>query len=524
MLYNLRNFNAGIYLRISKDEIGKEESESITNQRKIIYDYLKRNPDFVVCKEYIDDGYSGSNFNRPGFKEMLADIDKGKVNFVITKNLARFGRNYIESGEYLQKIFPDKMVRFVAVLDNYDNFVDSVESDFLPLKSVFNEKHCKDTSVALKKSKRRKMQEGVYCCTTPPYGYKKDPENNLHLIIDDESSKVVKKIFEMRAEGKQLKEIARYLTAKGYKTPAVYSNIKTYKNKPNINIWKTKTICTILTNEIYLGTVVRGKTQTISYKSKKRFDIRREDRIKVENMHEAIVSKELFNKAYSQSTKPSPYKRKEGKPSLLKNLVYCSNCGAKMRRRTECANSRFYCSRNTSSDILCNHKEGIVNSWLENIVISKIKEMAENYINNTSIDNVLLKALNEKTAIYNSEKKEIENEIKKITKFIYNVYNSKLNNKSQDEDENILEYNRLNKLRLEKRKELENIEHKIEEERKFITCELNKNEILLEVKTLLTEELTNEILSKFIKRIEVDKNSVLIKYNFTSEYQICKIA
>ena len=107
MLYNLRNFNVGIYLRISKDEIGKEESESITNQRKIIYDYLKRNPDFVVCKEYIDDGYSGSNFNRPAFKEMLTDIDKGKINFVITKNLARFGRNYIESGEYLQKIFPE---------------------------------------------------------------------------------------------------------------------------------------------------------------------------------------------------------------------------------------------------------------------------------------------------------------------------------------------------------------------------------------------------------------------------------
>ena len=150
--------------------------------------------------------------------------------------------------------------------------------------------------------------------------------------------------------------------------------------------------------------------------------------------------------------------------------------------------------------------------------------MAENYINNTSIDNVLLKALNEKIAIYNSEKKEIENEIKKITKLIYNVYNSKLNNNLQDEEENVSEYNRLNKLRIEKRKELEYIELKIEEERKFITCELNKNEILLEVKTLLTEELTNEILSKFIKRIEVDKNSVLIKYNFTSEYQICKIA
>ena len=133
MLYNHDTYNVGIYLRISKEDGDKEESESITNQRKIIYEYLNKNKDLNIHKEYIDDGYSGANFNRPAFKELLHDIDSGSVNFVITKNLARFGRNYIESGEYLEKVFPDKQVRFYAILDNYDNFLERVENDFFPL-------------------------------------------------------------------------------------------------------------------------------------------------------------------------------------------------------------------------------------------------------------------------------------------------------------------------------------------------------------------------------------------------------
>ena len=191
-MYKQKNYSVAVYLRLSKEDGDREESESIANQRKIINNYLKRNENFIFFKEYVDDGYTGANFDRPAFNEMLEDIKNKKINLIIVKSLSRFARNYIDSGEYLQKNFPDNGIRFISILDNYDNYLETVETDFLPIKSVFNEKHCRDTSINVKKSKRRRMQEGIYACNTPPYGYMKDPENKYHLIIDEYPSKLLK--------------------------------------------------------------------------------------------------------------------------------------------------------------------------------------------------------------------------------------------------------------------------------------------------------------------------------------------
>ena len=155
-------YNVAMYLRLSKDDGDNIESESITNQRKIITEYIDRHPEMKLYNEYVDDGNTGANFNRPDFKRMINDIENKKINMVITKNLARLGRNYIETGTYIEKYFPDHRVRYIAILDKVDNFKDTVSNDFVPIKSVFNEKHCRDTSIAVKKTKRRKMQEGFY--------------------------------------------------------------------------------------------------------------------------------------------------------------------------------------------------------------------------------------------------------------------------------------------------------------------------------------------------------------------------
>ena len=195
-------------MRLSKDDGDREESESITNQRNIIYDFIKENFDYENCYEYVDDGYTGANFNRPGFKNMISDIDDKKINLVITKNLARLGRNYIDTGEYIEKIFINKNVRYIAILDKVDNFEDRVTNDFVPLKGVFNELFCRETSKNIKKTKRKRMQEGFYACNTAPYGYKKDPEEQGKLIIDVYAAKIVKKIFMLKLEGYTDKKIA----------------------------------------------------------------------------------------------------------------------------------------------------------------------------------------------------------------------------------------------------------------------------------------------------------------------------
>lgn len=516
MLYNHKVYLVGIYLRISKDDGDNEESESIRNQRKIIYEYLKNKNELVVYKEYVDDGYSGANFDRPAFKELLSDIEDKKVNFVITKNLARFGRNYIEAGEYLEKIFPDKQVRFYAILDNYDNFLENVENDFFPLKSVFNEKHCKDTSVSVKKSKRKRMSEGLYACNTPPFGYTKDPNDNMHLIVNKETSKIVKKIFELKAAGKAIREIATYLNERKIKTPALYSDNKSFKNIKQIEIWKTNTICRILGNQVYLGKCIRGKTQNISYKSKKRINIQFNDLIITENTHEAIITEDLFNKVHNNSKYHNRQTKKE-KNYLLKDLMYCSKCGNKMYIRSDRNTPVIYCEKHKQSNLICDNSSKIKYLWLENEVTNKVKQFASYYINNEMIDEFFIKSIESKIETYIYRKKIVENDIKKITQQIYNMYNDKLNEKNTDGYKN--SYTNLCNKRTEKRNELEEIEKNIVEERKKIYNERNKGETILKIKDIINSSFTNESIKELVKKIEINKNSILVKYAFSNTYK-----
>lgn len=326
MLNKQVTYNVGIYLRLSKEDGDNFESESISNQRKIIKEYIDRNDNMQIYDEYVDDGYSGANFNRPEFKRMLDDIQNKKINMVITKNLARLGRNYIETGEYIEKIFPDYRVRYIAILDHVDNFNESVSNDFIPIKSVFDEKFCKDTSIAVKKSKRRRMEEGGYACTTPPFGYKKNPDNPGHLLIDDKSSNTVRKIFELKEQGYKLEDIVKYLDKHKYKTPAEYMDIKSIKKINNINVWRRSSVSRILGNQVYLGHCLRGKTQKISYKSKAEICVRRNEYIVTKNTHEAIISEETFNNVHKTGQYGTNRILKDNS-QILKDLIYCKKCG-----------------------------------------------------------------------------------------------------------------------------------------------------------------------------------------------------
>ncbi len=226
----MREFkNVGIYMRLSKDDGDKLESESITNQRKLLERYAD-DVGIKINKEYIDDGFSGTNFNRPKFKEMINDVILGKIDTIIVKDLSRFARESIDASEYIEKFFPEHNVRFIAVLDNVDTYLENLANILIEFKLYNNQKFAKDISDKMKKSKRNNMEKGLYMATYPPYGYVKDKENRGKLIVDEKSSKIVKKIYKFYLEGKTSVYIAKYLTSNKVKTPAEYYNIVQYKN------------------------------------------------------------------------------------------------------------------------------------------------------------------------------------------------------------------------------------------------------------------------------------------------------
>ena len=214
--------NIAIYMRLSNEDEDKdnEDSESINNQRKLIYEFIEKNFEYNNCYEYSDDGFSGTNFNRPAFRKMIKELKQNNIELIITKSLSRFARNYIDSGEYIEKIFPSMGIRYIAIIDGVDNFEEKMENDIAPFKGLFNEMFCKETSKNIRKSKRKRKEEGLYFCPIAPYGYLKDPENPGKLIIDENVSGIVEDIFMMKYEGKTAKEISEILNEQKIPPPA----------------------------------------------------------------------------------------------------------------------------------------------------------------------------------------------------------------------------------------------------------------------------------------------------------------
>ena len=230
MAFNLMNnidYKVGIYIRLSKEDEEKEkysESESIQNQRVLLMQYIKENKlNFV--SEYVDDGVSGTSFDRPGFNKMIEDIENEKINMVITKDLSRLGRDYVQTGLYTETYFPEHNVRYIAILDNIDTGLDSANNDIAPFKSILNEMYAKDTSKKINSVLQSKRQQGEYLGTAP-YGYKKDPDNKYHLIIDEEAAEVVRTIFRKFLEGMGTMQIADYLSEQKIPIPSDYNKRK----------------------------------------------------------------------------------------------------------------------------------------------------------------------------------------------------------------------------------------------------------------------------------------------------------
>lgn len=381
-------FRVAIYLRLSKEDgnfssNGKFESNSINSQREIIMNYLKEHPEMEIYDEYKDDGKTGTNFERSEFQRMYDDIKSGKVNCIIVKDLSRFGRDYIDCGRYIEKEFPSMNVRFIAINDGFDNFkAQSTDNIVLPFKNLINDSYSRDISIKIRSNLEIKRKQGEFISSFAVYGYKKHPDNKNQLIVDEYAAEVVKLIYKLKMDGLSPQSIADRLNNQGILSPMEYKKsngdkLKTTFKKKNHSLWSHVAVRRILSNEIYTGVMVQGKRTTHNYKIKVQVHKKSEDWVRVENTHEAIISKKEFEdvkqllledtRAFSANEAVHPFSGR----------IFCGDCGASAVRKTTKSGDKTYvyyvCCANKEDKNICT-KHSIREDFLNEAVLTTIQK------------------------------------------------------------------------------------------------------------------------------------------------------
>lgn len=376
-------WNATLYLRLSRDDGDKEESNSITGQRELLRDFLANHSDIREYTIRVDDGWSGSTFERPGFQKMMEDVKAGRTNCIVVKDLSRFGRNYLDAGEYIEKIFPFLGVRFIAVNDNYDSLGGKKSSDdlIIPFKNLINEAYCRDISVKIRTQLEIKRKKGQYLGSFATYGYLKDEQDKNKLVVDEFAADIVRDMFQWKLEGVSPQDIANTLNRLGVLSPMEYKRslgmkfTTPFKTNPKA-VWSAATVIRILKNPVYTGVLIQGKATTPSYKVHKRVTKAESEWCVIENNHEAIVSQMLFDnvqKVLRLDTRRSP---EDEAVTLFSGMVFCGDCGASMVRKTVPAGDKKYvyyvCSANKQDKTTCSPHR-IRDNALEEIVLDSLK-------------------------------------------------------------------------------------------------------------------------------------------------------
>lgn len=500
-----KTYKTGIYIRLSKEDkekVNNDESQSIINQRNLIKKYIEEN-NFILIKEYVDDGYSGTTFNRPAFNEMIQDIENKNINCVITKDLSRLGRDYIKSGYYIEQYFPLKKVRYISILDNIDTIKDSSNNDIVPFKALFNDMTSKDTSKKIRSILRSKKEDGFFLGSSASYGYKKDPNNKHKLIINKEQAIIVRKIFDLALLGKSRSEICLYLNKEKIRTPILEKNHRISKRVTNPELWTISSINNILKNKIYTGTLIQGKQAKLSYKTNKRIILDSHNWIIKENNHEAIVTENEYNIVNSRS-----YNRKINtrEKLLLEGLVYCKECNSILGVRKDYRKDNKYtlnCNKYTRNPKLKLCSSHFINYYeLEKEVISNLDKYITN-INKKELENKIINLLSSKINNYNEEKNKIENELKVLKNKRKSLYDDKYNKIITD------------KIYLHLSNDLENEINKKELEiNNFIPKHsINYGQL---INNCFKKPYTRELVFSLIEKISVDKDKVInIYYKFS---------
>ena len=382
-------WKAALYLRLSKEDGDKEEkseSNSIQNQKKLLKQFVDMEPDIQVYDIYVDDGYSGTNFERPNFVRMINDIKKRKVNCVIVKDLSRFGRNYVDAGQYLEKLFPFLDVRFIAINDYIDSFQNpnSMNNILVPFKNLINDEYCRDISNKVRSSLDIKRKQGKHIGSFVCYGYKKNPKEKNRLIIDDEAAKVVRDIYKWYISGMSKMGIAKKLDELGVLNPSSYKRSKgfNYRNPNEKNYkyrWDVTTIHRILQNQMYVGDMVQGTRKVVSYKVQVIQPQDEKDWIIVPNTHEAIISRENFTLVQQLLKERTVKVARENNLYWNSGYVRCGDCGRNLRKLEGKKNAVNYsylkCTAysKTNKQDSCNSHHRIELDKLEELVLLAIQ-------------------------------------------------------------------------------------------------------------------------------------------------------
>ena len=522
-------YNVGIYVRLSRINNNKENIDSIENQKKIILDYIKYSNEFNLVDIYEDTNFSGTNFKRSGFEILMEDVKKGKINCIIVKDLSRFGRNYIECGNYLEKIFPFMNIRFIAINDNYDsNNENSNEILLMHLKNIINDIYAKDISKKISTVLNQKRKDGQFIGAWASYGYLKDPNNKNKLIINNETSTIVKYIYDLRLQGLSYSKIAINLNEQNILSPCAYLykigilKNKSYKDKK----WVVSTVKSILSSEIYIGNMVQGKKMTNLLKNKKYEVVKSDEWIVVKGTHKPIIEEEIFYKVQeiNKNVKEKyEFNMKNSKPkkttiNIFKGIITCGCCNSKLNRKEEAKVN----VNETYRFFQCNNKR-IKQCNFTTINEDIIKEVVfEQLKNEIVLINQFKSFIKENHNIINFEMENLKSMLKNISLEIekINIYNKNI---YEDYIIGILtknEYLFIKDNYLEKINTL--IKNKEELEEKLIDIEntfINNKYINVVSQFNSIDILTKEIIQTFINEIIVyEDKTIQIKFKYKDEY------
>ena len=508
------SYKVAIYIRLSRDDGDKLESESVSNQRDILQRYIKEN-ELIFVDEYIDDGVSGTTFDRPAFNKMIKDIESKKINMVITKDLSRLGRDYIKIGYYIENYFPENGVRYVSILDGIDTFFDTTNNDITPFKAIINDMYARDISKKIKGVLREKELKGEYLGSIPPYGYKKSSSQKNKLEIDIAVSDIVKRIFELYSNGNGVQRIATLLDNDHIIPPSKYLNMKHQRES-----WNPKSIRAILINEAYIGNTVQNKCTSISYKVKKKRPKNENEYIRVENTHEPIISKDLFYKAQDiLKSKKSVSAPKHD--FLFKGILFCHNCGRKSR---VCYRGRkekigyIDCSLARGKDRKCRTCNYNYNKFEEK-TLETIRKICTTFCDESLLTEIFSEYRNEYMNNIEKEQyklKDLSTKIEDLSKKIDKMYFDNLNGIISNDD-----YCRYSKSFIEQREYLKKEQECIESKIKIIKEKQDDTKYNDEIKSAIEEFLkfekpTKAVLYELVDRVEVDEfKNIYIYFKFS---------
>ena len=506
--YNYGGDVTALYARLSKDDDLVGDSNSIVHQKEILAKYAKEHG-FTNIEFYVDDGFSGTNFNRPDFQRMMADAEEGKISTVIVKDMSRFGRDYIMVGYYTEIYFSNLDIRFIAINDNVDSNIQT-ENDLTPFKNVFNEWYARDTSKKIRAVFKAKGNSGKHLTTNPPFGYKKDPNDKDKWIIDDEAAATVRRIFQMYVDGYRISEIGHKLTEEKVETPILYymnRGIKTNARSEYPEIWDLMSIKYILSQTAYAGHTVNFQTAVKSYKTKKQIRLPKEDWIIYRNTQEPIIDEKTFE-TVQQMRKAKRARTKYNEPNMFSGLLYCADCGNHLTIQRVARNRKmdnFSCAtyRKKKKGLCSCHR--ILVSDLETIVKEDLQKVCEYvFLHEKEFTDEYLSGSKRETVKFQSKTKadlkRLYERQEDIGRIIRKLYEDNVCGRITDE--------RFDFLAKSYEDEGNDLKTKIQEIKNALASSVQDEEKLskfLKVVKSYTgiEELTPEILNSFIEKIYI---------------------